>query len=61
MRAEDAMPSSSDSFASPERSAGAFARERAARFGDAPALVHEGKTLTYRALDSRSRRIARGR
>ena len=39
---------------------GAFARERAARLGDAPLIVHEGRTLTYREADVRSRRISRG-
>jgi acyl-CoA synthetase (AMP-forming)/AMP-acid ligase II len=60
MGVEGAMPSLRESFASPELSAGAFARERAARFGDAPAIVHEGGVLTYGELDARSRRIARG-
>jgi acyl-CoA synthetase (AMP-forming)/AMP-acid ligase II len=60
MREENAMPAARESWASAERTAGAFARERAQRLGDAPALVHEQQTLSYRALDERSRALARG-
>jgi acyl-CoA synthetase (AMP-forming)/AMP-acid ligase II len=59
--AEAALPKRWESAASEAVSAGPFARERAARFGDAPAIVHEdGRALSYREADARSREIARG-
>ena len=58
--AEAAVPSTSEST-SPALTAGGFARERAARFGDAPLVVHDGgPSLSYREADARSREIARG-
>jgi acyl-CoA synthetase (AMP-forming)/AMP-acid ligase II len=54
------VPSTAGSASSEAQTAGAFARERAARCGDAPLLVHGGRTLSYREADARSRRLARG-
>lgn len=51
------MPSTPNNSAA---TAGAFARELAARFGEQPLLVHAGRALTYREADARSQRIAKG-
>jgi acyl-CoA synthetase (AMP-forming)/AMP-acid ligase II len=51
----------SDNAAHMPLSVGGFARARATACGDATLLVHEdGRALTYREADARSRRIARG-
>jgi len=58
---EMALPTTTESTASAALTLGAFARERAARFGAAQLIVHEdGRALSYAEADARSRRIARG-
>ncbi len=46
--------------APPAATAGAFARDLAGRFGERPLLMHEGRALSDREADARSRRIAKG-
>jgi acyl-CoA synthetase (AMP-forming)/AMP-acid ligase II len=55
-----ALPSTTDSTAAEARTVGAFARACAARSGDAPVLIHDGRALSYREADARSRGIAKG-
>ncbi len=54
------MPISLEPDAPAALTIGAFARARAERFAERPLIAHEGRTLSYRAADSRSRRLARG-